>query len=136
MNKDILLRHDEAFEESLEKIFEWFDEKMYFKIKDELLKYNEADIAEMFEEFLEEEDLRSRTVVVYRLLPKDISVDVFAYLPSDDQLKIVEGITDAEIATGANGILTEGIFAPDGQPLAALVSAVRIDTTKTEVALV
>ena len=47
-----------------------------------------------------------------------------------------EGITDAEIATGANGILTEGIFAPDGQPLAALVSAVRIDTTKTEVALV
>ncbi|MDD6816348.1 MAG: magnesium transporter, partial [Firmicutes bacterium] len=97
MNKDILLRHDEAFEESLEKIFEWFDEKMYFKIKDELLKYNEADIAEMFEEFLEDEDLRSRTVVVYRLLPKDVSVDVFAYLPSDDQLKIVEGITDAEL---------------------------------------
>lgn len=97
MNKDILLRHDEAFEESLEKIFEWFDEKMYFKIKDELLKYNEADIAEMFEEFLEEDDLRSRTIVVYRLLPKDVSVDVFAYLPSDDQLKIVEGITDAEL---------------------------------------
>ena len=47
-----------------------------------------------------------------------------------------DGITDAEIATGANGILTEGIFAPDGQPLTALVSAVRIDTTKTEVALV
>ena len=33
MNKDIMLRHDEAFEESLEKIFEWFDDKMYFKIK-------------------------------------------------------------------------------------------------------
>lgn len=46
-----------------------------------------------------------------------------------------DGITDAEIAEGANGILTEGIFSPDGQPLAALVSAVRIDTTKTEVAL-
>ena len=46
-----------------------------------------------------------------------------------------DGNTDTEIATGANGILTEGIFAPDGQPLAALVSAVRIDTTKTEVAL-
>ncbi|WP_195269535.1 DUF2922 domain-containing protein [Eubacterium sp. 1001713B170207_170306_E7] len=46
-----------------------------------------------------------------------------------------EGITDTEIAEGANGILNEGIFEPDGQPLAALVSAVRIDTTKTEVAL-
>ena len=110
MNKDILLRHDEAFEESLEKIFEWFDEKMYFKIKDELLKYNEADIAEMFEEFLEEDDLRSRTIVVYRLLPKDVSVDVFAYLPSDDQLKIVEGITDAEL-TKAMDIITEVIDA-------------------------
>lgn len=97
MNKDILLRHDEAFEESLDKIFGWFEEKMYFKIKDELLKYNEADIAEMFEEFLEDEELRSRTVVVYRLLPKEVSVDVFAYLPSDDQLKIVEGITDTEL---------------------------------------
>ena len=86
MNKDILLRHDEAFEESLEKIFEWFDEKMYFKIKDELLKYNEADIAEMFEEFLEEDDLRSRTIVVYRLLPKDVSVDA---LPAELSFHLV-----------------------------------------------
>ena len=35
---------------------------------------------------------------IYRLLPKDISVEVFSYLPSDDQLKIVDGITDAELS--------------------------------------
>lgn len=98
MDNNILLNHDEAFDESMEKIFQLLEEKMYFKIKDELLKYNEADIAEMFEEMLAEPELIRRTIVVYRLLPKDISVEVFSYLPSDDQLKIVEGITDAELS--------------------------------------
>ena len=97
MDKNLILNRDEAFEESMEKIYQWFEEKMYFKIKDELLKYNEADIAEMFEEFLTDEDLLTRAIVVYRLLPRAVSVDVFAYLPSDDQLKIVGRITDAEL---------------------------------------
>ena len=92
-----IVNQDKAFDESMEKIFQWLDEKMYFKIKDELLKYNEADIAEMFEEMLEEPELINKVIVVYRLLPKDVSVEVFSYLPSDDQLKIVNGITDAEL---------------------------------------
>ncbi len=86
-----------AFEESLEKILEWIEEKRYFQVRDELLKYNEADIAEMFEELLEDYDLIEPTIVIYRLLPKAISVEVFAYLPSDDQLKIIDGITDKEL---------------------------------------
>ncbi|MGN1334181.1 MAG: magnesium transporter, partial [Anaerovoracaceae bacterium] len=55
-------------------------------------------IAEMFEEMPEEPERLERTIVVYRLLPKDVSVEVFAYLPSDDQLKIVNGITDKELS--------------------------------------
>ena len=98
MDAKMTTNYDETFDESLEKIFQWLDEKMYFKIKDELLKYNEADIAEMFEEMLEEPELVKKTIVVYRLLPKDVSVEVFSYLPSDDQLKIVNGITDAELS--------------------------------------
>ena len=85
-------------EESMEKIFELLEEKKYFMARDELLKYNNADIAEMFEELLEEPDRLERTIVVYRLLPKDVSVEVFSYLPSDDQLKIVDGITDKELS--------------------------------------
>lgn len=98
MDNMIVLDREEALEESLEKILQWLEEKMYFKAKDELLKYNEADIAELFEELLEDADLLQKAIVVYRLLPKDISVEVFSYLPSDDQLKIVEGITDAELS--------------------------------------
>ena len=97
MDPITLLQPELAFEESLEKIFNWIEEKRYFQVRDELLKYNEADIAEMIEELLEDSDLIESTVVIYRLLPKAISVEVFAYLPSDDQLKIIDGITDKEL---------------------------------------
>jgi magnesium transporter len=52
----------------------------------------------MFEEMLAKGDILESTIVIYRLLPKDVSVEVFSYLPSDDQLKIVDGITDAELS--------------------------------------
>ena len=98
MDPNSVMQPEAAVEESLEKIFGWIGEKKYFKVRDELLKYNEADIAEMFEEMLEDPGILESTVVIYRLLPKDISVEVFSYLPSDDQLKIVDGITDAELS--------------------------------------
>ena len=98
MDPNIVMQPEAAVEESLEKIFGWIGEKKYFKVRDELLKYNEADIAEMIEEMLEDPGILESTVVIYRLLPKDISVEVFSYLPSDDQLKIVDGITDAELS--------------------------------------
>lgn len=98
MDPMIMIDPEEAVKESMEKIFQLLDEKKYFLAKDELLKFNEPDIAEMFEELLEEPELLDRTIVVYRLLPKDISVEVFSYLPSDDQLKIVDGITDKELS--------------------------------------
>lgn len=98
MDPMIIMQPELAAEESLEKIFNYISEKKYFKARDELLKYNEADIAEMFEEMLEDRDILESTLVIYRLLPKDVSVEVFSYLPSDDQLKIVEGITEAELS--------------------------------------
>ncbi len=132
MDKNLLLNRDEAFEESMGKIYQWFEEKMYFKIKDEFLKYNEADIAEMFEEFLSYDDLLTRAIVVYRLLPKSVMVDVFAYLPSDDQLKIVERITDAEL----NYIIGEMDFDDKIDILeelpATLVNRILENTPKTE----
>ena len=132
MDKNLLLNRDEAFEESMGKIYQWFEEKMYFKIKDEFLKYNEADIAEMFEEFLAYDDLLTRAIVVYRLLPKSVMVDVFAYLPSDDQLKIVERITDAEL----NYIIGEMDFDDKIDILeelpATLVNRILENTPKTE----
>ena len=50
MDQAIMQDRDQALEESMEKILELIKEKKYFMVRDEMLKYNEADIAEMFEE--------------------------------------------------------------------------------------
>ena len=46
-----------------------------------------------------------------------------------------EGITDAEIKAGAQSIVDQGAFEPEGFALAKVVAAVRVDTTKTDVAV-
>ena len=88
---------EKIMDESMEKILEFLEQKKYFMARDEMLKFNEADIAEMFEELFDNEDKLEKAVVVYRLLPKDVSVEVFSLLPVDDQLKIVEGINPKEL---------------------------------------
>ncbi|MDY2959249.1 MAG: magnesium transporter [Hornefia sp.] len=88
---------EREFEESLEKVMELLLEKKYFRARDELLKFNEVDIAEMFEEILDDNDIQM-AVILFRLLPKDTSVLVFSYLPSNDQLDIINEITDKEIS--------------------------------------
>lgn len=98
MDQNTLRNPDDILKESMERIYQLLEEKKYFMVKDELLKFNDADIAEMFEELLEDPDDIEKIIVVYRLLPKDVSVEVFSYLPSDDQLKIVDGITDKELS--------------------------------------
>ena len=97
MDQMIMQDRDLALEESMEKILELIEDKKYFMVRDEMLKYNEADIAEMFEELFDDEDIFESTIVCYRLLPKAVSVEVFAFLPVDDQLKIVEKITTKEL---------------------------------------
>ncbi|MCR5182667.1 MAG: magnesium transporter, partial [Clostridia bacterium] len=63
---------ERIMEESMEKILEYLEQKKYFMVRDEMLKFNEADIAEMFEELFDNEDELEKTLVVYRLLPKDV----------------------------------------------------------------
>ena len=87
---------EQAYDESLEKIFELLEEKKYFKCRDELLKHNEVEIAEMLVDIRRKFDLQ-RMVVLFRALPKDISVDVFAEFDTDDRLDVIDIITDPEL---------------------------------------
>lgn len=87
---------EQQFDEDIERVLEMLEEKSYFKARDEILKHNEVDIGEILEEVLEELGVE-KTIILFRMLPKDVSVEVFSYLPTDDQLEIVQGITDREI---------------------------------------
>lgn len=94
--ENALFDMDIAYRESLEKIFEYIEQKKYFRSRDELLKHNEVEIAEMLVDIRRRFDLQ-RMVVLFRALPKDISVDVFAELDNDDRIDIINIITDPEV---------------------------------------
>lgn len=96
MENTNLIDNEQVFEEGREKIFELLEEKKYFRCRDELLKFNEVDIAELLEDVMEVSDLQS-AVILFRTLPKDTSVEVFANLDVDDQVAIINIITDSEI---------------------------------------
>ncbi|SHK00778.1 magnesium transporter [Clostridium amylolyticum] len=74
-------------------IVELIKEKKLLEAKQELMKHNAIDIAQLFEE-LEMEDV----VKVFRLLPKDMASDVFTELDRDQRAHIVQSITDVEIS--------------------------------------
>lgn len=62
------------------------------ELRERLEKMNEVDIAEFMEGLNQEQ-----TLLVFRILPKDISADVFAYLDSDSRAGIIEAATDKEL---------------------------------------
>lgn len=64
----------------------------YSQVRDEIIKINVVDIAQILEEVKSEQML-----IVFRLLPKEIAADVFSYMSSEQQLHIIEVITDKEI---------------------------------------
>lgn len=92
------MKHEmsEAFEAVVNGIFETIKAKRYVDAREMLLEHNEVDIAEILEEVMEELGVEA-TVIVFRMLPKDVSAEVFSYLPSTDQKAIISGITDKEI---------------------------------------
>ena len=92
------MKHEmsEAFEAIVNGIFETIEAKRYVDAREMLLEHNEVDIAEILEEVMEELGIEA-TVILFRMLPKDVSVEVFAYLPSEDQKAIISRITDKEI---------------------------------------
>ena len=63
------------------------------ELRDELTDMAYPDIAE----FIMDMDDDKLAVKIFRILPKDISADVFAYLETDSQTVIVQSITDSEI---------------------------------------
>lgn len=78
---------------TMEKILELINGKKYSEAREELLKLNSVDIATL----LEEVDNKKNMLVLFRLLPKDIEIDVFSYMSNDMQQYIIQSITHEEM---------------------------------------
>ena len=90
------MEEKKEFEEIVEIVLELLEEKKYTAARKELLLLNAADIAEVMTEVIDEVSLDA-AIIAFRMLPKDISVDVFSYMSTEDQVEIISGITDREI---------------------------------------
>jgi magnesium transporter len=72
------------------------------KLKPLLSDMNTVDIAEILEELDKE-----KTTQLFRILPKAIASDIFAYMDSDHQQIIVEALTDNEIGEIMNKLFVD-----------------------------
>ena len=90
------MENEKSFEEFTTEILTLVEEKQYKQAREALTKCNEVDVAEIIGEILEKLGIE-KAITMFRTLPKDVSVEVFSYLGIDEQLKIIDGITDKEI---------------------------------------
>jgi len=79
-------------EKTLELILDLVDRKKYAELKKILSDMNEVDIADILNEIEPQ-----TAVLLFRMLPKDLAVDVFAHLTPEGQKEIINVITDKEL---------------------------------------
>lgn len=74
------------------KVLELIQQKRYVELKKILSEMNEVDIAEILDPLD-----KNTTLLVFRMLAKDVAVDVFAHFSSDQQRDIINAVTDKEL---------------------------------------
>ncbi len=68
------------------------EEKNYIKVKELLSEMNEIDVIEVLKPYDPQ-----MTLLLFRMLPKKLAVDVFARFTSEQQLSIVSAVTNKEL---------------------------------------
>ncbi|MBE6915525.1 MAG: magnesium transporter [Ruminococcaceae bacterium] len=91
-----------------ERLLELVEQKAYAKLRGELIECNEADIAAFLEELTDKHEM----IRIFRVLPKDMAADVFAFLPIEEQQQIITSMTDREA-----GAILSNLFADDAADL-------------------
>jgi len=78
--------------EILDEIFELLNTRSFVKLRAVLEEMNPADIAAVLDTLDEKE-----MPLVYRILPKDLASDVFAYMDSDKKELLIRSFSDFEL---------------------------------------
>ncbi len=71
---------------------EMLDEKRYMDLRHLLSDLNRADVAQLLEELPEH-----KQPLVFRILPKELAAQTFAYVESDTQESLIRGFSDREL---------------------------------------
>ncbi len=87
----------------MHEILTLIEEQSFTKLREVLDEMNPADIAEELAEIDDDKSL----VVAFRLLPKEQAAEVFSYLEPHEQQRVVEGISDKELASIVNEMFND-----------------------------
>lgn len=74
------------------RLMELIEEKKYIQIQRELSEMNEVDVAELLDPL----DPQT-TLLIFRMLPKDLAAGAFADISTEQQSEIINAITDREL---------------------------------------
>lgn len=88
--------------ENLDMIIELIRSKKYAKLREILDEMNPADVALIFEELDKKEWL-----ITFRVLPKELAAETFAYLDSDMQRTLIETFSDKELKEVVNELFMD-----------------------------
>ena len=75
------------------ELLELIENKQYAKVKEMMSNMLVPDVADILDKI----ESKSELVKIFRLLPKDLSAEVFSYASSDTQEILVNAFTDKEI---------------------------------------
>jgi len=75
-----------------DEICELLDNRKFNTLRDIITQMNEVDIAELIDEATPEQ-----AVIIFRLLPKQLAAEAFAYMDSDTRERLVVVLTDKEL---------------------------------------
>lgn len=80
-----------------EKLIQLLENKDYGELKAEFSEMNPADAASFMEEMFEERSEEKELIILFRLMPKDLAADCFAFLESNTQQLLISYFTDSEL---------------------------------------
>ena len=88
---------------TMERLLHLIETNQWMQLQEELSQHNPVDIANLLQELDND-----KMVLVFRLLPKDLSADIFAYMDSEQQAHIVSSISNLEV-----NALVDNLFLDD-----------------------
>lgn len=84
------------------EVNELLDNKQYTILRQWLVELNAVDIAVIMENLVSDEMLK-----VFRILPKDMAADVFAYIEKDNQQLIINSLSERDAASIIDNLMAD-----------------------------
>ena len=112
-------------------ILELIEQRKYVQFKKELSEMNEVDISEILEPL----DLAT-TLLVFRMLPKDIAAEVFSYFSPEQQVDIINAVTDKELKFILDELFFDDMIDLIEEMPANIVNKILINSTQEERVLI